>query len=398
LLTSAGPKVESDIYQVAAGESRLAIALAPSSGTAILIEYKVDPTKTTTLTQSQPFHELNVALYVSSRPDPHKLALSTTTHLPLAGPTSTADVTVGADTWLVVASARDPLSGDLAQQTPAFVLGAVLVIGIAITAVVEAVGRRRDYAMAMVADRTTALQRSLGELETTQQKLVASERLAALGQMAATVGHELRNPLGVLTNSMYLIRNKVSDTADDKLRRQLDTADREIAAATLIVSDLLEFARPRTANPVSIDVVDLLDESVSVAPPPTGIEVEVDRHPVPPVFADRDQIRQVILNLLTNAYEAMPNGGTARLSARQTGDKLEIVVADSGTGIDDETLSRVFEPFFSKKTKGTGLGLAVSRRIVEAHDGALTIESTPGRGCTATISLPLASVSTVVAP
>jgi signal transduction histidine kinase len=271
-----------------------------------------------------------------------------------------------------------------------------VLIGAAMTIVVEIVGRRRDYAVSLVDERTTELQDSLRRLEDTQQALVSNERLAALGQMAATVGHELRNPLGVLTNSLYLIRNATSTGADDRLRRQLDTADREIAAATLIVSDLLEFSRPRAANPTAVNVTDLLIETVSVAPPPAGITVEYDDSEVPTVMADRDQIRQVILNLLTNAYEAMPTGGTVRLAARVVKDSVEIAVSDTGVGMDEQTYARVFEPFFSSKTKGTGLGLAVSKRIVDKHDGTLTMTSEPGHGCTAMLRLPLSPAPVAV--
>ena len=385
-------KIHSEIFPIAPGQTRLAMALgapATPAGTVIYEEYVVDPTKALSITESEPFHELNAALYVGSKVDPAKLVLSTASSLPLHGRVATSPVTIGGDTWLVAASARQPLAGKLTSSMPAILLTAILLIGLAMTALVEGMSRRRDYAVALVDERTMELRQSLDQLEKAQQALVANERLAALGQMAATVGHELRNPLGVLTNSLYLIRLATSTSADDRLNRQLDTADREIAAATLIVSDLLEFSRPRTANPVSTDVVELLAEAVSVAPPPTGIEVEQVSDAVPPVVADRDQVRQVILNLLTNAYEAMPDGGIVRLGARIVDDAVEIAVSDTGVGMDEQTRAQIFEPFFSKKIKGTGLGLAVSKRIANSHGGSLSISSREGEGSTATLSLPL---------
>ncbi len=393
LIQSAGAKVNTTLFQGStAGQSRLGAAIGPpltASGTVVYVEAPVDPAKPTPLTKSEPFHELNAALYVGTKPIAGKLLLSTTSDLPLDGRTARSPIIVGASTWLVVASARQPLSGTLASNVPKILLLAVLLIGIAMTIVVEGVSRRRDYALSLVADRTAELRESVTQLEQTQQALVTNERLAALGQMAATVGHELRNPLGVLTNSMYLIRGAVSANADEKLRRQLDAADREISAATLIVSDLLEFSRPRTANPTSVDLAELLAEAVTVAPPATGLRVEQDGNIVPPVSADRDQIRQVILNLLTNAYEAMPGGGVVRLGARIVDDTVEVVVTDTGIGMDEHTRAQVFEPFFSLKIKGTGLGLAVSKRIVEAHSGTLTMMSKEGEGCTAIMALPL---------
>jgi signal transduction histidine kinase len=391
-----GEKVHSAVLSMSTGDSRLAVAIGPPTapaGTVIYEEQPVKPTQRTTVTDSQPFHELNAALYVGSRQDPKNLILTTASSMPLRGRVSTSAVQVGGDTWLVAASAREPLAGSLTGNMPAILLTAVLLIGLAMTALVEAVSRRRDYAVELVAERTAALRQSLDQLEQTQQALVASERLAALGQMAATVGHELRNPLGVLTNSLYLIRRATTATADERLHRQLDTADREVGAATQIVSDQLEFSRPRAANPISVDLKELLSEAVSVAPPPTGIHVEQLDDGAPPVVADRDQIRQVILNLLTNAYEAMPEGGLVTLGSRKAGDSVEIFVVDVGTGMDEATRAQVFEPFFSKKIKGTGLGLAVSKRIAEAHGGTLNITSEEGRGTTAVLALPLLPVT-----
>src|SRR5205823_4714462 len=147
---------------------------------------------------------------------------------PLPGRTASSVVKVGDGNWLVVASARHPLAGALASSLPKMLAGMALLLGIAMTVLVESVSRRRDYALSLVGHRTAALEASMRELEHAQLALVASERMAALGEMAATVGHELRNPLSVLTNSLYLIRTKVGAEADDRLRRHLDTADREI--------------------------------------------------------------------------------------------------------------------------------------------------------------------------
>jgi signal transduction histidine kinase len=391
VLDATGAQLHADVITVSPGVSRLAIAVKPptAAGAAVYEEYVVDPSRPTRIAQSQPFHELNVALYVGSRPETARLLLGTTRDVPLRGRTGSSEVKVGDGNWLVVASARHPLAGSLASNLPKILSVMALLIGIAMTVLVESVSRRRDYALTLVAERTAALRESVHELEHTQLALVANERMAALGEMAATVGHELRNPLSVLTNSLYLIRSNVADATDDRLRRHLDTADREIAAATLIVSDLLEFSHPRTANPTSVDLVELLAEAATVAPPPTGIGVELPDEAMPPVVADRDQIRQVVLNLLTNAYEAMPKGGTVRIGAQVVGDAVEVTVSDTGVGMDEQTVAQVFEPFFSMKVKGTGLGLVVSKRIVEAHAGTLRIESQPGDGSTAVMTLPL---------
>jgi signal transduction histidine kinase len=395
LAQAADAQLRSRVLVLPGGKKLLVVALgspATAPGTVVYEEAVVDPTRPTAITQSQPFHELNVALYAGSTPSKANLIIATTARTPLPGSTATYSLPVGHDHWLVVASARNSLSGSLASNIAGILFLATLLIGLAMGAVVEAIGRRHDYALTLVSQRTKALRESVHTLEQTQEALVASERLAALGEMAATVGHELRNPLGVLTNSLFLIRTAVAPDAGERLARQLDTADREVAAATLIVSDLLEFSRPRAANPTPVDVTELLDEAVSVAPPPTGITITHEGAPAAHVLADRDQLRQVVLNLLTNAYDAMPDGGQVTLSARTTREDIEIAVADTGVGMDDETRAQVFDPFFSLKVKGTGLGLAVSKRIVEAHAGSLTMTSQQGHGCTATIRLPHAFV------
>ena len=207
-------KLHSDVFAEPGRQSRIGVAVGSpvtSAGTVVYVEAVVDPTEPTAVTRSQPFSELHAALYVGSRADPAKLILATS-ELPLPGPTSQQPIPVGDGSWLVVAAARQPLAGEVAANVPSILLLATLLIGLAMTVLVESVGRRRDYALTLVAQRTQALRESLQELRQTQQALVASERLAALGEMAATVGHELRNPLGVLTNSMFLIRNAVGPT------------------------------------------------------------------------------------------------------------------------------------------------------------------------------------------
>jgi signal transduction histidine kinase len=227
-------------------------------------------------------------------------------------------------------------------------------------------------------------------LEAAQEQLVRQERLAAVGQLASAVGHELRNPLGVISNSLYLIRGATTESPDDKLKRHVATAEREVAAATLIISDLLDFARAREQIVASVDVKALVDEALEVAPPPDGITVSRDNGPpLPGVAADRDQLRQVLLNLITNGYDAMAEGGELRISTAASDGRVSIAVRDHGAGMSDDTRSHLFEPFFTTKARGVGLGLAVTHRIVGAHGGTISVDSKPGGGATFTVSLPV---------
>jgi signal transduction histidine kinase len=241
----------------------------------------------------------------------------------------------------------------------------------------------------LVAARTEELEDSLAELASAHDQLVRTERLAAIGQLASAVGHELRNPLGVISNALYLLRGDFGPAPSEPALRHLNTADREISAATVIVSDLLEFARERQPVIDHVELRGLVDEVLSIAPPPSGIAVapQLPDEPVQ-VPADRDMLRQVLLNLVTNAYQAMPDGGLLTLTVTGGAGVVQVRVQDTGLGMTPETQSRLFEPFFTTKARGVGLGLAVSRRLVEAHGGDIVVESEEGQGSTFRVVLP----------
>jgi signal transduction histidine kinase len=297
---------------------------------------------------------------------------------------------VGQGKWLLVAKARHSLVGSVATAMPWAILASGLLAALLATAIVEMLARRREYALSLVKLRTEELQESLVELGNAHEQLVRQERLAAIGELASTIGHELRNPLGVISNAVYLLRNDFGNHPSDAAQRHLLTAEREISAATVIVSDLLEFARERTPVYNDVNVGDLVNEVLTVLPPPTGMTASAE---VPPsgvtIRADRDMLRQVLLNLVGNAYQAMTDGGEMVLRVTTDDGRVNLAVSDTGSGMDDETRKRLFEPFFTTKARGVGLGLVVSKRIVEAHQGSVGVESVQGRGTTFTVSVPI---------
>jgi signal transduction histidine kinase len=384
-----------------AGPQRLiAFALGPpvtSPGTAIYLQVPIDPSAAAEapVTQQRPFEELAVALYATPQVDPRQLIV-TTGPVPRHGQVAYRSIAVGGRRWLLAARARKPLVGSFAAAVPWITLGVGLSSGVVAISVILLLQRRRDYALALVDARTAELEASLRELEQTQARLVFQERLATIGQVAAAVGHELRNPLGVLTNALYLVRSAVPDDGrgNERLERNLQTAEREIGAMAVIVETMLDFAREREPVMEPMDLADLVDEALSVAPPPSGVEVvRVGLDEIPLVEGDRQQLRQVLLNLFTNAYEAMAGDGVLTIEASQNRDHLDVSVSDTGTGMDDETAKQVFDPFFTRKVKGIGLGMAVTKRIVEAHNGTITTETTPGLGTTFRVTIPNARVA-----
>ncbi|MBN1318951.1 MAG: hypothetical protein JXA42_25945, partial [Anaerolineales bacterium] len=227
------------------------------------------------------------------------------------------------------------------------------------------------------------------ELREAQEKLVRQEHLAALGQMAGSIGHELRNPLGVIANAVYLLKMSQPD-ASDEIMEYLDIIEKEMRTSDKIVTDLLDFTRIKSIDRKPTVVSDLLAITLERyhVPPPVEAIIQIPTY-LPEIYADIQQIAQVIGNLITNACQAMPDGGKLTITASAQKDMIGIAVHDTGVGIPSENISKLFEPLFTTKTKGIGLGLAVSEKLVEANGGRIEVQSEPGQGSTFTIYLPI---------
>ena len=220
------------------------------------------------------------------------------------------------------------------------------------------------------------------------------ERLAAIGQLAASVGHELRNPLAAIGNAHTFIRKRVAGQTglDPRVEQFLDVISRELGASGRIIGNLLDFSRPKLASRNPCPLHPLVDEALQLVPPLRNVELKnAVPHELPIPDLDKDQFRQVLINLVQNASEAIPSerGGTVEVSATMIGDDaLRVQVRDDGAGIPPDQLARVFQPLFSTKVKGTGLGLAVAMGAVERHGGTLRVDSIVDRGTTFTIEIP----------
>ena len=233
------------------------------------------------------------------------------------------------------------------------------------------------------------------ELQETQDLLIQSEKLASMGQLAAGVAHEINNPLGTVLLYADLLRRELPD--DDARRQDLQLILDEARRCKGIVQALLNFARQNKVLAQITDVNRLCEETIAEVerlPLYEKVQIVARLDPeLPQIQADPAQLRQVLLNLLTNAAEAMPGGGTITVGTRAVsagGDGIELTVADTGCGIPEESLPRLFTPFFTTKPigKGTGLGLAISYGIVKMHRGSIDVQSKVGAGTTFTIRLP----------
>lgn len=226
------------------------------------------------------------------------------------------------------------------------------------------------------------------ELREAQEELVRKEKLAILGQLAGGVGHELRNPLGVLKNSIYYLKLRLQDT-DEKVQRHLSIMEREIGLANKITTDLLDFSRIKAPATVATDLNDLIQEILAQYLVDGHIVVRTALNQLPSVMIDKDQIRQVFLNLIMNAVQAMPEGGELTIVTDVDPDCVVASFADTGCGIPEENLGKIFQPLFTTKAKGLGLGLAVSRNLLEANKGRITVNSQVGQGTTFTVRFPM---------
>lgn len=224
-----------------------------------------------------------------------------------------------------------------------------------------------------------ALQEKTRALEAAQEELVRRERLATLGQLAGGVSHELRNPLGVIKNSVYYLKMVLPE--EEGLRKHLAILEREVATATRIVSGMLDFARTTPPTRAATDINRLISDGLERLMGPDSVRIERDlAEGLPPLMVDADQVRLVLDNLLSNAMQAMPDGGVLTVRTRSVGGRVEISVEDTGVGIAPEHLERIFEPLFTTKSKGIGLGLSLAKRLAEANDGTIRAESAVGRG------------------
>jgi two-component system NtrC family sensor kinase len=250
-----------------------------------------------------------------------------------------------------------------------------------------------------VEERTNALRSA-------QAQLIQSEKMSSLGKLAASVAHEINNPLaGILTYAKLLIRIHEEGELTEKMRescaRNLRLVQRETERCSAIVRNLLDFARQRTPTLKEVDVSAVVEESLTLLAhrlQMQNVALEKDLPPLPFVRADFGQLRQSFVNIALNACEAMATGGTLTVAARLVGTTVEVRIRDTGPGILPDVLPRILDPFFTTKEKGTGLGLSVVDGIIDRHGGSLTIESQVGEGTTVVVRLPVMAAASPAAP
>ena len=240
-----------------------------------------------------------------------------------------------------------------------------------------------DYLEELVEERTR-------ELREAQESLIQSQRLAAIGEAAAMVGHDLRNPLQAIVNMLYLAKMKLRSSPNRDLEEILETIRSQVEYMNKIVSDLQDYARPLKPTLVETSLNQIISDVLSTIKIPENVKISVEiGKDYPKLIVDPSFMKRILTNLVTNAIQAMPNGGRLTITASETPEYALISVQDTGVGIPEEHQSKIFQPLFTTKSKGQGLGLPVCKRLVEALGGSITFESEVGKGSTFTIKIPL---------
>ena len=274
-----------------------------------------------------------------------------------------------------------------------YMFGAMNVIRRELSSLIEGLyGERPDARRAALAAAGKILDLELAiMLHTYREDLIAqnarSERLATFGQLVGSIGHELRNPLAVIESSLYILRGRA---LDERGQKHVDRIGGQLIIANQIISDLLDMIRDRPLELGPVRPSALLDDVLTAILPPAGVRILVDSlDELPEISADASKLRQVLVNLIDNAIDAVGAAGEVRVRGWLDGAELVFAVEDSGPGVDPAIRKRLFEPLITTKAKGIGLGLPLVRRVVERHGGTVSYEPPEGGGARFVVRLPL---------
>ena len=227
------------------------------------------------------------------------------------------------------------------------------------------------------------------ELRESQEKLLKAQRLAVIGELAGMVGHDLRNPLTSIAGAQYYLKKKLTPKVDVKIKEMLELIEKNIEYSNKIINDLLDYSREIELEPTETDPRTLVEETLSLVEIPKNIKVKKRVQDKPKIWVDIGKMKRVFVNIVKNAVEAMPKGGTITVTSRKRNNNIEFSFSDTGVGMKKEVLEKIWTPLFTTKAKGMGFGLAICKRIVEAHGGNIIVESEIGKGTTFTVVVPI---------
>jgi PAS domain S-box-containing protein len=222
-----------------------------------------------------------------------------------------------------------------------------------------------------------------------EEALLTSQRMATIGELAAMVGHDLRNPLTGIAGATYYLKKKDRSRLSRQGKEMLKLIEHDVWRSDKIVNDLLEYSKEIHLEPAETNVKSITEGALKLVKIPRGMRVLDSTKKQPKVRLDVDKMKRVFVNIITNALDAMPDEGILRIASRRSDGNLDITFTDTGTGMTRETLENLWRPLFTTKAKGMGFGLAISKRLVEEHGGSISVKSKPGKGSTFTVTLPI---------
>jgi len=218
-------------------------------------------------------------------------------------------------------------------------------------------------------------------------ELQEAERMAAIGELAAMVGHDLRNPLTGIMGATYFLKKKYTSINDSDTDKMLDIIERNVEYSNKIIKDLLDYSKKIQPGLHRMSLIGILGDALESFEIPENIVVDQTELSRMEVEVDPQMMKRVFINMLSNAVDAMPEGGHIRIESHEKGDKLEISLTDTGKGIPEDVFKHIWKPLFTTKAKGMGFGLSICKRLVECQGGSIDVESVEGKGTTFTISL-----------
>ncbi len=227
------------------------------------------------------------------------------------------------------------------------------------------------------------------QLKDANERLVKSERLAAIGELAGMVGHDLRNPLAGIKNAAYYLKKKGTEISEAQSKEMLEIIDKAIGYSDKIINDLLDYSKEMHLELTKYAAHSLIDEAIGAIQVPDRIKILNHVQEKIWIWVNADKMMRVFINLIKNAIDAMPEKGTLEISDCQTIDTVELAFADTGIGIPEVTLRKLFSPLVTTKAQGMGFGLAICKRIIEAHGGTIRVKTTVNKGTTFTITFPI---------
>ncbi len=226
------------------------------------------------------------------------------------------------------------------------------------------------------------------QLKDANERLVRAERLAAIGELASMVGHDLRNPLAGIKNATYFLKKKGKSISEAQAKETLEIIDKAIDHSDKIINDLLDYSREMRLELTKYKAHTLVKDALGMIQIPDRIQIVNHVQEDAWIWVNPDKMMRVFINLIKNAVDAIPEKGTVEISSCQAGDMVKVVFSDTGTGIPEEIVHKIFTPLFTTKAQGMGFGLAICKRIIEAHGGTITVKTEVNKGTTFTITLP----------